>query len=161
VAVADLNADGRGDIVLGSGPGMVPLIEAFDVTIPRTAYSPFKVFYPYVATFRGGVNVSAINPQNNSDITAPMIVASQGSGGSGQVVVLNGNTGGIRYSTSVPNGSTGVRTAAKIIDGRFYVFAGQPTNGLFSKILKIDPLAPSIVDFLIDTDPSFGRFFLG
>jgi hypothetical protein len=161
VAVADLNADGRGDIVLGSGPGMQPLIEAFDVTIPRASYSPFKIFYPFVATFHGGVNVSAINPGNNSDITAPTIVASQAAGGSGQVVVLNGNTGGIKYSTTVPNGSTGVRTAAKIIDGRFYVFAAQPTNGVFSKTLKIDPLAPSVVDFLIDTDPLFGRFFLG
>ena len=161
VAVADLNADGRGDIVLGSGPGMVPLIEVFDVTIPRSSYSPFKIFYPFVSTFHGGVNVSAINPGTNSDITVPMIVASQAAGGSGQVVVLNSTTGGIRYATTVPNGGSGVRTTAKLIDGRFFVFAGQPTNGLFSKILKIDPLAPSVVDFLIDTDPSFGRFFLG
>jgi hypothetical protein len=76
-------------------------------------------------------------------------------------LVFNGVNGGVQYTTTVPNGGTGVRTAAKIVDGRFYVFAGQPTNGVFSKILKIDPVARSVVDFLLETDPTFGRFFLG
>ena len=47
VAVADLNLDGRGDVIVGSGPGMQPLIEAFNVAPAFSSYSPFKIFLSF------------------------------------------------------------------------------------------------------------------
>ncbi len=159
VAVADLNRDGLGDVIVGSGPGMQPLIEGFDVSIPRTAYTPFRIYFPFAATFRGGVNVSAINPQANSNFTAPMIVAGQASSGTGQVIVLNGTTGTALYSTSF-GVNTGVRTAAKVVAGRLNVFAAVPVSGQPSRIKRIDPVSASVVDFILESDLAFSRMFL-
>jgi hypothetical protein len=139
---------------------MIGTINVYDVQLPKTTFTPFKSFVPFGVGFRGGVNISAVNPQTNGNITAPMIVASQAASGTGQVIVLNGLTGATRYTTTF-GVNNGVRTASKLIGGRFYVFAAVPVSGHPSKIVRIDPLAPSMVDFILETDPAFTKMFLG
>ncbi len=55
VAAADLNGDGKADIITGAGPGGAPHVKAFDAVTLRTIAS----FFAYGGTFTGGVNVSA------------------------------------------------------------------------------------------------------
>lgn len=161
VAVADLNLDGRGDVIVGSGPGMQPLIEAFNVAPAFSSYSPFKIFYPFDATFRGGVNVSAISA--GLGVATPLVIASQGNSGAPQVRVLNGLTGTLS-SLVVPYSGTGsnapVRTAAKVIGGHLYVYTAQQANGLSTTIRKYDPSTGAIVDYIIETDPNFLGIFV-
>ncbi|HEV2970836.1 MAG TPA: hypothetical protein VGY55_12770, partial [Pirellulales bacterium] len=162
VAVADLNLDGRGDVIVGSGPGMQPLIEAFDVKPAFSSYAPFKIFYPFVASFRGGVNVSAISA--GLGVADPLVIASQGNSGAPSVLILNGRTGGLS-NLFIPYTGTGsnspVRTAAKVIGGHLFVYTAQQVHGLSTTIRKYDPTNGAIVDYIIETDPNFLGIFVG
>ncbi len=89
--MANINGTGRGDVIVGSGPGMAPTIDAFDVKLAAASYLPFKVFTPFTATFRGGVNVSAISV--GSGVANPLVVASQAGTGTSTVQIFNGKTG--------------------------------------------------------------------
>jgi hypothetical protein len=161
VAVADLNLDGRGDVIVGSGPGMQPLIEAFNVAPVFSAYSPFKIFYPFDPSFRGGVNVSAISA--GFGVSTPLVIASQGNSGAPQVRVLNG-INGLSSGLVVPYSGTGsnspVRTAPKVIGGHLYVYTAQQVHGLSTTIRKYDPTNGAIVDYIIETDPNFLGIFV-
>jgi hypothetical protein len=162
VAVADVNSDGRGDIIVGSGSGMVGTINTYDVTLNKKTYTPLKSFTPFGAAYRGGVNISAVTPTAGSDITAPMIAASQQQG-TGQVKILNGSTGAVQFTTTVAANSA-VRTASRIVNGRYFVFVTVPSSGLptgMSKIVEVDPVAASAVDFIFDSDPTFAKLFVG
>jgi Galactose oxidase, central domain len=163
VAVAHLKPSVPGswaDIIVGSGSGMAGTINAYDVTLNKKTYIPFESFVPFGTAFRGGVNVAAIDPQINSNVTVPTIVASQGPMGTGQVSVLNGITGAVQYHTAF-GGNLGVRTAVKVIGGRLYVYAAPSTNAPPSTIKQIDPNAGSIIDFILEFDPEFNKMFLG
>lgn len=59
VSVADLNHDGIGDIVVGSGSGMAPTILVFDSKDLRGL--PVATLNPFSAGQRGGVNVASSN----------------------------------------------------------------------------------------------------
>ena len=164
VAVADLNSDGRGDIIVGSGPGMVPTIDAFNVTLKTKTYTPFRVFHPFSSTYRGGVNVSAISV--GSGVTSPLVVASQGGSGTSIVQIFNGATGAT-VNTSTPFAGSGsnapVRTVEKVIGGHLYVFAAQMTHGKSTAIREFDPSNPKAgyVDYILENDPNFLGIYLG
>ena len=53
VAVADVNADGRMEILTGAGTGGGPHFEAFDVSLSR-----LENYYAYDRNFLGGVFVA-------------------------------------------------------------------------------------------------------
>jgi hypothetical protein len=55
VAVADLNGDGRDEIITGAGPGGGPHVEVFDFAAGKLLDS----FFPFDPTFPGGVVVAA------------------------------------------------------------------------------------------------------
>jgi serralysin len=57
VAAADVDGDGRADIVTGAGPGGDPRVRVFKVT--GAAVRPLLSFLPYPSTFTGGVFVAA------------------------------------------------------------------------------------------------------
>lgn len=162
VAVADLKGTGRAAVIVGSGPGMAPLIEAFDVTPKASAYFPFRVIAPFTSTFRGGVNVSAISA--GSGVPTPLIIASQGNSGAPTVQVFNGLTGALS-SFVVPYAGTGsnapVRTVPKVIGGHLYIYTAQQVHGQSDTIRKYDPSTGAIVDYIIETDPNFSGIFLG
>ena len=161
VAVADLNGDGRGDIIVGSGPGMAPMIEAFSVTAAASAYTPFRVITPFTPGFRGGVIVSAISA--GSGVPSPLIIASQGNSGTPTVSVYNGATGKLS-SFVVPYAGTGsnapVRTAAKVIGGHLFIYTAQQLHGTSDTIRKYDPSTGAVVDYIFENDPNFLGLFI-
>jgi trimeric autotransporter adhesin len=158
VAVADLNLDGRGDVIVGSGPGMAPTIDAFDVTSNAKSYVPFRVLTPFASGFQGGVNVSAVSA--GAGVTSPLVVASQGISTTPTVQIFNGLTGAT-VNTSTPFSGSGssapVRTVEKLVNGHLFVFAAQQTNGKTTAIRQFDPSNPSAgyVDYILETDPNF------
>ena len=158
VAVADLNLDARGDVIVGSGPGMVPTIDAFDVTSNAKSYVPFKVFTPFASSFLGGVNVSAVSA--GGGVASPLVVASQGISTTPTVQIFNGLTGA-KVNTSTPFSGSGssapVRTIEKLVNGHLFVFAAQQANGKPTVIRQFDPSNPSAgyVDYILETDPNF------
>ena len=161
VAVADLNGDGRGDIIVGSGSGMAPMIEAFNVTAAASAYLPFRVITPFTPSFRGGVNVSAISA--GSGVASPLIIASQGNSGAPTVSVYNGATGALStfvvpYTGSGSNAP--VRTAAKVIGGHLFIYTAQQLHGQSDMVRKYDPSNGSVVDYIFENDPNFLGLFI-
>ncbi len=158
LAVGDLNLDGRGDVIVGSGPGMAPTIDAFDVTANAKVYVPFRVLTPFGSGFRGGVNVSTISA--GSGIASPLVVASQGISATPTVQIFNGLTGAT-VNSSTPfsrNGSSApVRTVVRLVNGHLVVFAAQQTKGNSTAIRQFDLSNPSAgyVDYILETDPNF------
>jgi hypothetical protein len=140
---------------------MAPLIEAFDVKLPAASYSPFKTFYPFAASFRGGVNVSAISM--GIGVTDPLVIASQGNSGAPAVRIFNGRTGA-PSNLFIPYSGTGsnspVRTAPKVIGGHLYIYTAQLDHGQSTTIRKYDPTTGAIVDYIIETDPNFLGIFV-
>jgi Domain of unknown function (DUF4394)/FG-GAP-like repeat len=57
VAVADVTGDGIGDVITAAGPGGGPHVRSF--SIYEQPSGPLASFFPYSASFRGGVYVGA------------------------------------------------------------------------------------------------------
>ena len=85
VASGDVNGDQVDDLIVGAGPGGGPSVSVFDGNDGTFIGST----YAYESTFRGGVNVSA--GDFNNDGKADIVVGS-GVGGGPRVRVLNGQT---------------------------------------------------------------------
>lgn len=83
VAVGDVNADGKGEIITGAGPGGGPHVRIFD----RNGKLVNDGFFPYNASFRGGVNVAAGDIDGDGDAE---IITGAGSSGGPHVKVFNG-----------------------------------------------------------------------
>lgn len=83
-------ADGKLEIVIGSGPGMVPTVVAYDVSAatPRT----IGTVRPFASTVQGGVSVTA--GRYDADAIDEIVVsAGRGGGGATEVYALRANTG--------------------------------------------------------------------
>ncbi|MFH1235866.1 MAG: VCBS repeat domain-containing M23 family metallopeptidase [Parcubacteria group bacterium] len=81
VAAADLNGDGKDEVVTGAGPGGGPHVRIFDNKGNRTGQ-----FFAYAETFRGGIDVAAVNA---TEETPAAIITSAGPGGGPHVRVFN------------------------------------------------------------------------
>jgi subtilisin family serine protease len=155
VAVGDINSDGRGDIIVGSGSGMESVVRVFDFT----TLNVLREFMPYDATYRGGVAVAA------GDYTGDGIddiITAQQRRGEGLVRVFDGASGALvtsfqafnspRYapvfvavSENIAGGPTVDIVAAQGSDGRIReVRRFRDTNGdgqpdFFNPLLRNDP----------------------
>jgi hypothetical protein len=110
VAAADLDNDGKTEIIVAAGPGGGPQVEVFDANgVLKTS------FLAYAAGFRGGVSVAAADV--NGDGRAEIITGA-GPGGGPQVRVFSGSGTVLgqffAYDKTV---SAGVNVAAGDLDG--------------------------------------------
>ena len=132
IGLADFNNDGVLDIVTGAGPGGGPQVNIFD----GSNFSLIKSFYAFDPSFRGGVNVSAgdINQDGSMDI-----VAAAGAGGGPEVRVFDGATLAVisqwyAYESSFSGGVT-VAVGDLGDDGVFEVVTGAGSGG--SPLVKV------------------------
>ncbi len=97
VAAADVNGDGRDDLVAAAGPGGGPHVRVFDVNPPNPLalylyiHKVIDEFYAYDVSFRGGVYVAAGNLAGD---TKAEVVTGPGIGGGPHVKVFAQNSGG-------------------------------------------------------------------
>jgi FG-GAP-like repeat/FG-GAP repeat len=98
VTAADLNRDGRTDLIVGTGGGTASVIRAFSGATKSRLLS----FAPFTPSFTGGVTVSA---------TSGQIVAGTGEGGNSQVRTFDGRSGAL-VSTFLGAPGSGALTVA-------------------------------------------------
>jgi FG-GAP-like repeat len=105
VAAADINADGKADIVTAPGAGGGPHVKIFSGANGST----FASFLAYDPNFRGGVSVAALPGVAHSQgfVTLGQVVTGPGPGGGPDVRVFSGVT--------QPGGTAGYTLAAEFL----------------------------------------------
>lgn len=86
VAVADVNGDGKHDIVAGAGVGGGPRIRVFNGAVGPTAV--LADFFAYDPGYRGGVNVTG--GRFTDHLTRDQVVAAPGQGGGPHIQIFDG-----------------------------------------------------------------------
>jgi hypothetical protein len=126
MTAADLNGDGQKEIVVGAGKGDVPQIKIFSYDGKLLSAG----FLAYDRNFRGGVNVAAIDYNNDGK---DEIVTGAGVGGGPQVRIFN-KDGKVLSSFFAynQNSRTGVSVAAGDIkgDGNKQIITGSGPGSL-------------------------------
>jgi hypothetical protein len=137
LATGDFNADGRSDLVVGSGPGSGARVMVFDVAAGRPAV--IRSYAPFGIQFRGGVNLSA--GDFTGDGVSDIAVAARQSGDS-LVEVLDGTQSGRAarlYAFATFGGSSRTATAALAArdldgDGLAELISSQGTDGRVGRV---------------------------
>jgi len=128
VALADLDGDGRSEVVTGAGPGGGPHVRIFNVT--GTELAGFMAYDP---TFRGGVSVAVADLDGDG---RSEIVTGAGPGGSPHVRIFDRNgveqTGFLAFDASARGGVRVAATTTPLVSN-----APNPTP-----INDIPPTAP-------------------
>ncbi len=125
VAVADIDGDGRVEIIAGSGPGAIAAVRLFDAESLQFEAD----IQPFGATFRGGVHVAA--GDINGDGRAEIIVGA-GAGGGAVVRIFDGRSRApLRSFVAFADADVGVRVAAGDTngDGRDDIVVGAGPGG--------------------------------
>jgi autotransporter-associated beta strand protein len=158
LAAADVTGDGIADLVVGAGPGGLPVVTVIDGVSGTT----LRHFLAYADVFSGGVYVAA------ADLTGdgvPDIVTGAGPGGGPHVRVFDGATGReVRgFFAYDPVFGGGVRVAAGDLDGdgkAEVITAAGPGGGPHVRIF--DGATGTERLGLLAFDPSFtGGVFVG
>ena len=157
VAAADVNGDGKADIITGAGPGGGPHVKVFDAATLHPIYS----FFAFDGTYTGGVFVAGgdLDGDGKADI-----VVSQGSGTSAHVRTFSGATG-LQTGDVVPftDGTNGVRvtTSDRDGDGLADVIVGTGT-GTASRARSYKGTNLGLLGEVAAFDPSFlGGIYVG
>ena len=127
VAVADVNGDGTGDVVVGSGSGMTATVKVFNGM--SLGALPAATMNPFSADQRGGVNVSAANVISGSE---PIVVAASGPASSAGLSVMK----------KIPSGVTS--KPFQLVTTQALTLSAEMHENLRS------PLRASAVDFDLD-----------
>ena len=115
VATADIDGDGRDEIITGAGPGGGPHVRIVDLT-GRSLGS----FFAYAPTFTGGVHVAGLPADETAGARAPdLIITGAGESGGPHVRILD-VTGAEKGSffAGRPTDKGGVRVSAGIFTPR-------------------------------------------
>jgi uncharacterized protein DUF4394/VCBS repeat protein/FG-GAP repeat protein len=162
VAAADINLDGRAEIVTGAGPGGGAHVRVFDGTgAPFSSGAFSNSFFAYPPSFTGGVFVAA-GDVNGDGI--PDIITGAGPGGGPHVRAFSGKDGSelasfFAYEAAFTGGVT-VGVADANNDGRYEILT-LPGPGRPSDLRAID-LGPNVVQTLTAFPPAFeGGAFVG
>ena len=136
VAIGDLDGDGRGEIVAGSGPGAAGHVRVLDATA-HEVLAPGG-FFPYDKTFLGGVNVAV------GDIDGD---------GKDEIVTSPGPTGGPRVMIWSGQGA---------LLGDFFAFENAATAGLNIAVADFDGDGKAEIAAALAADaPAYVRVFSG
>ena len=113
VAAADLDKDGKADVVATTGPGVPTRVRVFGAGLENAVLADYA---PYGNDFAGGLFVAAGDVNGDG---VPDIVTGADAGGGPRVQVFNGLTGRALSSFFAfdPTFSGGVRVALQDIDG--------------------------------------------
>ncbi len=113
VAAADVNGDGKADLVAGGGPGGGPRVLVLSGTDLVNSNSQVAIanFFAGNDTNRGGVRVAARNLDGDGKAE---VIAGDGPGGEGKVRIYSGSS----LSAGTPNALTTI-TDASVIGGVF------------------------------------------
>jgi len=165
VASADVNGDGKSDIITGAGAGGGPHVQVFDGATGGVNIQPTALFsfFAFNSTFNGGIYVAAADV--NGDGQADMIVGLGAEPGTdSRVRVFNGLNSGLLFDF-VPFAAFrgGVRVAADDLDGdgkADLIIGNGP--GMASRLLALKGTnLSSLLDFA-PFDPTFlGGVFVG
>jgi len=125
VAAADVNGDGRADIITGAGPGGGPHVRVWS----GATFAELGGFFAYDPAFPGGVNVAAADVDGDG---LADIVTGAGPGGGPHVRVWNATTftelgGFFAYDPAFPGGVV-VGTVDLDRDGRHELVTGPATG---------------------------------
>jgi ELWxxDGT repeat protein len=158
VSAADVDGDGRADILAGSGFGGGPRVRV----ISGKDLSEISNFFAYESSFRGGVNVAAGDFNGDGKVE---VIAGSGIGGGPAVQVFDPITtaplgGRFVFDASERSGVrvTAVRTAENG-PSRVAVSAGK---GSTPRVIVLDPLTGQTFLNELAFDPSFtGGVFVG
>jgi uncharacterized delta-60 repeat protein len=126
IAAADVNGDGKADIITGAGAGGGPHVEVFD----GATGAPLQSYFAYDPAFTGGVRVAAgdLNGDGKADI-----ITAAGPGGGPQIQVFDGVTGQSIQSFFAydPAFTGGVYVAAGDVngDGKVDIITGAGEGG--------------------------------
>jgi hypothetical protein len=152
VAAADVNDDGRADIVTGAGPGGGPHVKAFSGATGAVLAS----FMANDPTFTGGVSVAA--GDTNNDGRAEIITGS-GSGSGPLFTVFNPSTGAATSSFFAYESrfEGGVRVAAHDVngDGKADILTGAGPGG-GPHVKAFDGTTGTALRSFFAFDPTFG-----
>src|SRR5262249_20277188 len=88
VSAADLNKDGKADVIVGAGAGALPEVMVFDGS-DLASRQVLASFFAYPQSFGGGVRVDVADVNKDG---AADILTGAGPGGGPQVSVFDGTT---------------------------------------------------------------------
>jgi hypothetical protein len=165
VASADVNGDGKYDIITGAGPGGGPHVQVFDGATGGVGVQPNALFsfFAFNSTFNGGIYVAAgdVNGDGQADL---IIGLGAQSGTDGRVRVFNGLNSGLLFDF-VPFTAFrgGVRVAADDLDfdGKADLIIGNGP-GMASQLLGLKGTNLSPLLNFAPYDPTFlGGIYVG
>jgi hypothetical protein len=150
VAVGDVNHDGFGDIITGTGFNGGPHVKVFSGKDGSGLYS----FFAYASTFTGGVNVAAgdVNGDGFADI-----ITGAGRTGGPNVKVFDGATGNTLFSffayDSTFTGGVCIGSTT-LSNGRAVIITGAGVGG-GPNVKVFDGSTLALLDNFFAFDPSF------